>query len=163
MDAMHSFTVSDEIARLRRTCARRCRWHGASTLIKNKDLRVVLIVMSSPSVMRAHRLRESTAIQVLEGAFRLQLDGKMSRARTGTLVTFERGVVHEVEALEDGAFLLYLPWSNHFDVRSDQQDSGSDGIDDVLIATMPASDPPSWTSMHAGAPDRGHAPPSSER
>src|SRR5258708_400983 len=103
MDAMRSFTMSDEIARVRGACARRCRWHGASTLIKNRDLRVVLVVMSSPSVMRAHRLRESTAIQVLEGAFRLCLAGEMSRARTGALVTFERGVVHEVEALEDGA------------------------------------------------------------
>jgi hypothetical protein len=68
MNATRTFAVDREIVRLRERCVLRGRSHGASTLVKNVDLRIVLVVMREYSVMHAHRVRESIALQVLDGS-----------------------------------------------------------------------------------------------
>jgi hypothetical protein len=120
------------------------------------DLRIVLVVMREYSVMHAHRVRESIALQVLDGELRLHTPEQIARAHNGALVTFERGVVHEIEAFHDSAFLLYLPWSNHVSLRERESDHNVEDrkVDEAVLASMPASDPPPWTSLHAGSPSR---------
>ncbi|MEO8801008.1 MAG: hypothetical protein ABI551_24160 [Polyangiaceae bacterium] len=110
MDDKLALNVSEQIAALRKTLAQRSQPHTATTLVKQPDLRVVLVVMSTGARLNPHRAAESVSIQVMEGAVRLQLPTEIVRAQAGTLLTLRADVLHDVEALEDSAFLLFLPW-----------------------------------------------------
>ena len=48
--------------------------------------------------------------QVLKGAARLTVEGKAYELKTGGVLTLGASIRHEVEALEDTAFLLTISW-----------------------------------------------------
>jgi quercetin dioxygenase-like cupin family protein len=154
MDDKHAVNVSDQIARLRKTAEERHQTHAATTLVKESDLRVVLVVMTAGGGLHPHRAAESVAIEVLEGVVRLHLPGEIVRAAAGTLLTLRANVLHDVEALQDSAFLLFLPWTaGRAIAAADRRPPTHESeIDQAGQDSFPASDPPAWTSMHAGDP-----------
>lgn len=93
--------------------------HTARTLVREHDLRVVLIVMKAGSRMAEHSANETVSIQPLSGRLRLQLP-RLARQRedrivdlpVGRLLVLERGNEHDVEAIDDSAFLLTFGWKD---------------------------------------------------
>lgn len=89
-------------------------WHHAGrqakTLIKGDDLRVVLIAMHPDARMAAHHAPGRITIQVLAGALTLQIAERRVELGIGQLLTLGPGVVHDVEAREESAFLLMIAW-----------------------------------------------------
>ncbi|MEO7113507.1 MAG: hypothetical protein ABI183_23920 [Polyangiaceae bacterium] len=154
METNHAVNVSDQIARLRKTAEQRHQAHASATLVKESDLRVVLVVMRAGGGLHPHRAAESVAIQVLEGLVRLHLPGEVVSAASGTLLTLRADVLHDVEALQDSAFLLYLPWpAGRATAAAGRSPAVRESeIDEAGQDSFPASDPPAWTSMHAGDP-----------
>lgn len=92
--------------------------HTARTLVREQDLRVVLIVMQAGSRIAEHIVNETVSIQTLIGSLRLQLP-RLARQREdrivelpiGRLLVLERGLEHDVEAVGDSAFLLSVGWN----------------------------------------------------
>ncbi|MGH9394583.1 MAG: cupin domain-containing protein [Terriglobales bacterium] len=86
--------------------------HGPSstTLVKHPDLRVVLVAMRSGQLMPAHRTVARITVHLLRGRIRLQLGSGPEELRAGELLVLDRNLEHDVEALEDSAFLLTLAW-----------------------------------------------------
>jgi quercetin dioxygenase-like cupin family protein len=84
--------------------------HFAKTLFKKHDLRVVLITMEKAAKMKEHHADGTISVHVLNGQIRFSVLGKPHDLKTGNLLTLGASIKHEVEALEDSAFLLTISW-----------------------------------------------------
>lgn len=84
--------------------------HTARTLVREPDLRILLLVMKVDSRIAEHRANETASIHALSGHVRLHLLDRVVDLRSGQLLVLERGLRHDVEAVLDSAFLLTLGW-----------------------------------------------------
>jgi quercetin dioxygenase-like cupin family protein len=84
--------------------------HFAKTLFKKHDLRVVLITMENAAKMKEHHADGTISVHVLKGQIRFSVHGKPHDLKLGNLLTLSASIKHEVEALEDSAFLLTISW-----------------------------------------------------
>lgn len=83
---------------------------NARTLAKYDDLRVVLTVLEAGARIPEHQTEGRISIQGVQGLVQVRAEGRTFSLAPGMLLTLDRGVQHEVEAVEDGAFLLTLAW-----------------------------------------------------
>jgi quercetin dioxygenase-like cupin family protein len=83
---------------------------SSKTLVKHPDLRVVLIAMRKNMRMSEHKAIATISVQTLAGHIRLTLLDRTSDLPTGQLLVLDQGVRHDVEAVEDSAFLLTMSW-----------------------------------------------------
>lgn len=104
------FDLAAETGQLRREEAWKSTSRNAKTLVKYPDLRIVLIAMKKRAQMVGHKTDESISIHVLTGKLRVHLPGQTVEVPAGCLLTLERALVHDVEALEDSSFLLTISW-----------------------------------------------------
>ena len=83
---------------------------SSKTLVKHPDLRIVLIAMSKNMRMSEHKATATISVQTLAGHIRLTLPDRTADLPTGQLLVLDQGVRHDVEAVEDSAFLLTMSW-----------------------------------------------------
>ena len=83
---------------------------NARTLIKYDDFRVVLTALQARARLPEHKTEGRISIQVLSGHIQLRAAGRTFNLRPGGLLAFDHGVPHDVEALEESAFLLTIAW-----------------------------------------------------
>lgn len=103
------FDLPAEIDRLRSETT----WdsgQNSRTLVKYEDLRVVLIVLQTHSRMAEHKSEGRISVHVVSGHIQLKAAGRTFNLRPGGLLTLDRAVPHDVEALEESAFLLTIVW-----------------------------------------------------
>ncbi len=84
---------------------------SATTLAKYPDLRIVLISMKSQSHMNNHQADGRISVLALTGCIRLHLGKNSVDLPAGHLLTLERAIPHDVEALQQSTFLLTIAWS----------------------------------------------------
>jgi quercetin dioxygenase-like cupin family protein len=104
-----SFDLSGEIERLRGENA----WQGgrnSKTLVKHSDFRVVLTVLKSNARLHEHKAAGRISVQAVAGHIRMHVQDKVFDLPAGHLLALERALPHDVEALEDSAFLLTIAW-----------------------------------------------------
>jgi quercetin dioxygenase-like cupin family protein len=104
-----SFDLNAEIARLRSENA----WQGgrnSKTLVKHPDFRVVLTVLKSNARLHEHKAAGRISVQAIAGHIRMHVQEKAIDLPAGHMLALERGLPHDVEALEDSAFLLTIAW-----------------------------------------------------
>lgn len=110
-----AFDLAHEVAQLHEQTA----WHqgdrNAKTLVKEADLRIVLIALRAGSRMEEHQAAGGISVQTLTGHLRLQTAGSDVDLPIGRMVSLERDVPHTVEALEESAFLLTIAWRGGHD------------------------------------------------
>ena len=108
------FDLSAEIHRLHAETT----WatgQNARTLIKYDDLRVVLIALAAKTRMPEHKTDGRISLHVLSGHIQLRAFGRTFNLRGGGLLAFDRGVTHDVEALEESTVLLSIAWPDDND------------------------------------------------
>ena len=86
--------------------------HTARTLVREADLRVILVAMKAGSRIAEHRADETATIHVLSGRLRLRLPSRLVDLSTCQLLVLERAVPHDVDGVEETRFLLTLGWKN---------------------------------------------------
>ena len=82
--------------------------YASKVLLKTPDLRLVLFVMQAGSRMPQHHSEGRIAVHCLKGVLRLQLPDQTKELRSDDLLALDRKVEHDVQALEDSAFLLII-------------------------------------------------------
>lgn len=106
-----TFDLARELAQLQVEDTYLRTGHNARTLAKYEDTRIVLTALRKGARVRTHETDERIAIQCLLGRVRVWLPyGTSEEVSEGGLGVLDRGVAHELEALEDCAFLLTVTW-----------------------------------------------------
>lgn len=104
-----SFDLNGEIAQLQSENA----WQGgrnSKTLVKHPDFRVVLTVLKSNVRLPEHKAAGRISIETIAGHIRMHVQEEAIDLPAGHMLALERAVPHDVEALEDSAFLLTIAW-----------------------------------------------------
>jgi len=101
-----SFHLGAEADRLRRERPWKEHGHNAITLAKHPDLCLVLEVLRAGSRIATRDPQERLSLEVLSGRIRLHTGSRTIDLSPGHLVVLDRATAHEVEAVEDSAFLL---------------------------------------------------------
>ena len=104
------FDLDGEVRELRleETWAR--TGQNAKTLVKHPDFRIVLILLRAGARIREHQSDARMSIQCLSGHLRLSLPNESVELRPGHMVVLDTTFPHEVEAVDERALLLSIPW-----------------------------------------------------
>jgi quercetin dioxygenase-like cupin family protein len=84
--------------------------HAARTLVREPDLRLVLVVLKAGGRMAEHRVDQTFSLHALRGHVRLHLPDGMADLAAGRLLVLGRDLAHDVEAIEESALLLTIGW-----------------------------------------------------
>jgi quercetin dioxygenase-like cupin family protein len=132
------FDLGAELASLRDEAS----WQGgdrnARTLVEEPTLRVVLVALKRGARLREHDADGPVSVHTLAGLLRLRLPTRSVDLPAGHLLTLEREVPHDVEALQESAFLLTLAWAGVDDGKPGPHGYRRSG--DRTSATPPATD-----------------------
>jgi quercetin dioxygenase-like cupin family protein len=83
---------------------------NARTIVKYDDFRVVLMALQANMRIGEHKTDGRISIHMLSGHIRLNASGRTFDLRPGSLVTLDQGSSHDMEAMEESAFLLTIAW-----------------------------------------------------
>lgn len=82
--------------------------HSAATLVKESDFRIVLIALKAGGRIKEHHADARISIHALEGRLRLRWSEGSVELGPGELATLEPNIQHDVEGIQDSAFLLTI-------------------------------------------------------
>jgi quercetin dioxygenase-like cupin family protein len=111
-DAVIRTNIEQEIQKLKNAPAwQQAAGRSSETLVKYEDFRIVLVAMKAESRMSHHHADGPISVQGIQGRIRLHLpEGQGVELGPGDILALERGLKHDVEALEESAFLLTISW-----------------------------------------------------
>lgn len=90
---------------------------NAKTLVKYDDFRVVLTALKAHARLPGHQTGGRISIQTVTGKIQVRARGRTFELSTGGLLALDQDVPHDVEALEDSAFLLTIAWPGRSESR----------------------------------------------
>ena len=82
--------------------------HNAKALVKHDTLRIVLGALNAHARIPEHRTEGRISVQTLRGRIVVRANGRTFDLPEGNLLVLDAGVAHDVEALEESAFLLTI-------------------------------------------------------
>jgi quercetin dioxygenase-like cupin family protein len=103
------FDIARELQQLHREAG----WdsgQNAKTLVKYNGLRVVLVALKARSRIPEHQTEGHISIQTVVGHIQVRAQGRTFELRAGGLLALDQGLRHDVEAVEESAFLLTIAW-----------------------------------------------------
>ena len=110
-DPLLQFDLGSELQQLRgEESWQRETGRSSKTLAKYPDFRIVLVLMKANTQMKEHRAEGRISIHHLLGKIRVHLPDQKVSLTSGQLMVLDCGMVHDVEALEESAFLLTVSW-----------------------------------------------------
>lgn len=112
-ESMLSFDLTDEVRQLTEEASWQQTGRTAKTLVKEADLRVVLVALRQGVAMDEHQATGPVTIQAVSGQFRVRLPDQHVNLAPGQVVALAPALRHSVLALQDGAFLLTIAWPGH--------------------------------------------------
>lgn len=108
--ALH-FHLKEELEKLRKQDSwQRSTGRSSRTLAKYPDFHIILVLMKPGSKMNEHHVDGRVSLQLLQGRARIVLPDQTVDIRAGDLLALEYGLLHQVEALEESAFLISISW-----------------------------------------------------
>ena len=107
--AFIEFDLATQISKLRLEEAYQ---HGRTsrTLVKHPDFRVVLTALKAGVRIQQHKAAGRISVMTVAGHIRMHLPAKTVDLPLGRMIVLDREVPHDVEALEESAFLLTIAW-----------------------------------------------------
>jgi quercetin dioxygenase-like cupin family protein len=105
-----TFDLAGEAASMKQEASWQRGDRNAKTLVEDPGFRLVLTVLKAGAQMQEHRAAGWVSVQGLNGHLRLQAGGETADLLPGRMVVLQPEVLHSVEALEEGAFLLSIAY-----------------------------------------------------
>jgi len=106
---MLTFDLNTEIERLRKEDA--CQGgRNSKTLVKNVDFRIVLTVLQANARLHEHKAAGRISVQTVAGHIRIHVEDNVFDLPAGHLLALDRALPHDVQAIEESAFLLTICW-----------------------------------------------------
>lgn len=81
---------------------------GHHTALKSDDARVIVLSFEAGHIMKDHAAPKTLLMQALDGELRITTEGETHTLTPGTIIRFDKGVRHEVEAVADSRLMLTL-------------------------------------------------------
>jgi len=108
------FDFAAEIAQLRQEDSwQRGTGRSSKTLAKYPDLRIVLTLLQAGGHVKEHKTGGRISIQGVMGRVRLHVPERTVELTPGKLLVLDAEVPHDVEAVEESAFLLTVCVAAH--------------------------------------------------
>ncbi len=101
------FDLRAQIELLRHEEAYR-RGRNSKTLAKYPDFRIILSVVKAGARIQQHSASGRLSVQVVSGHIRMHVGEKLLDLPAGRLLILDRTIPHDVQAIEDSAFLVTL-------------------------------------------------------
>lgn len=111
------FDIANELEQLHREPGWRSG-HNAKTLVKYDDLRIVLMAVKAHARIPKHHSEGRISIHAVAGHIQVRAEGRTFDLPAGSLLTLDRGLPHDVEALVDSAILLTIAWPGRGESRA---------------------------------------------
>ena len=110
MERLMTYSLPDEIARLRGEQEWRQSGRNSMTLAKDVDFRVVLSVLGDGETLHEEDGDARTSLQLLEGRARLAVDAEETELDQADLAAVDAGNRWQLTAVGECAVLLTLAW-----------------------------------------------------
>lgn len=111
-DPLLTIDLLAEVADLRTQEPWRGSGRHAKTLVKDAEMRVVLIALRPGARLEKHHAPGRITIHTLAGHLTVRAADQTVDLPVGHILTLGRAIPHDVEALEESAFLLTIALSN---------------------------------------------------
>ena len=105
---LHTFSVGGALEQLRAESAWKIGDRNAMTLVKTNKVRVVLIGMKKGATLLEHCVEGPMTLYVLEGSIKFVAGSHSCNLSHSGFVSLDQAIPHDVEALEESAFLLTI-------------------------------------------------------
>jgi quercetin dioxygenase-like cupin family protein len=102
------FDLDAELASLRQEPSFQRGDRNGRTLVEETGFRVTLTALKAGTIVSEHRTRGWVSIQTTVGHLRIKLPDRAVDLPMGRLLVLDQNVPHDVEALEESAFLLAI-------------------------------------------------------
>ncbi len=83
---------------------------NAKTLVKYDDLRVILMALKDEACIPGHTASGRISIHMISGHVRLRALERTFDLLPGSFLALDKGIPHNLHALEESAFLLTIAW-----------------------------------------------------
>ena len=100
--------IAEQLERLKQETTWRSGDHNAITLTKAPTLRVVLIALKRGAKLHEHQATGPITILLVSGLLRLRAAGRAWDLKPGEVVVLESAIEHEVQAVQECAFLVTI-------------------------------------------------------
>ena len=105
------FNLPKELQQLRNEDSwQRDTGRSSKTLAKYPDFHIVLVLMKANTQMNEHHVDARISIHSLQGKIRVHLPDQKVEVTAGELIVLDYGIRHDVEALQESAFLITISW-----------------------------------------------------
>jgi quercetin dioxygenase-like cupin family protein len=84
--------------------------HAARTLVRESDLRIILLAMKGGARLAKHRVEHTACLQMLSGHVRVRLPDQTVEVTAGQLLVIDSGAEHDVDAVSEASALLTIGW-----------------------------------------------------
>lgn len=105
-----SFDLQAELHRLRAEDHPWQAGRNAKILVKYPDFRILLIALRPGAHMAEHKTIGSVSVQTVSGHVLVRAKGKVFDLPEGQLLSLEREMLHDVEALTESAIIVTIAW-----------------------------------------------------
>lgn len=103
-----SFSLAEEVDRLKQELEWEARSRNSITLIKTPDLSVVLVALRKGGTICGHEVEGPITVLALSGAINFKAGKQSKTLKANELASVGKAIPHNVEALEDSSFLLTI-------------------------------------------------------
>ena len=102
------FDLDVELMSLRQEPSYQRGDRNGRTLVEETGFRVTLTALKAGTLVSEHQTRGWVSIQTTAGHLRIKLSDRTVELPAGRLLILNQNIPHDVEALEDSAFLLQI-------------------------------------------------------